>query len=45
VIFLLIVGQNTLMLAECDRALAMVPGDQSGKVAVIPLVAISVAAQ
>jgi hypothetical protein len=44
-IFLLIVGQNTLMSAECDRALAMVPGDQSRKVASIPLVTIQVAAQ
>jgi hypothetical protein len=32
------VSQNILMLAECDRALAMGPADQSGKVAAVPLV-------
>jgi hypothetical protein len=27
------------MLVECDRVLAMVPGDRSGKLAAVPLVA------
>jgi hypothetical protein len=43
-IFLLIVGQNTLMSAECGRVLVMVPGDRSGKLAAVPLV-VSAAAQ
>jgi hypothetical protein len=42
-IFLLTVGQNTLMSAECGRVLVMVPGDRSGKLAVPPVV--SAAAQ
>ena len=44
-IFLLIVGQNTLMLAECDRALAKVPGDRSRKLAAVSLVAAAAAQQ
>jgi hypothetical protein len=33
------------MLVECDRVLAMVPGDRSGKLAAVPLVAAAVAEQ
>jgi hypothetical protein len=44
-IFLLVVGQNTLMLAECDRTLAMVRGDQAVKLAAVPLVASAAAAE
>jgi hypothetical protein len=39
------VGQNTLMLAECDRTLAMVRGDQAVKLAAVPLVASAAAAE
>jgi hypothetical protein len=41
----LIAGQNTLMLVECDRVLAMVPGDRSGKLAEVPLVTSAASAQ
>jgi hypothetical protein len=33
------------MLVECDRVLAMVPGDRSGKLAAVPLVTSAAAAQ
>jgi ATP-dependent protease HslVU (ClpYQ) peptidase subunit len=39
-IFLLIVGQNTLMSVERDRVLAMGPGDPFAKVAAVPLAVI-----
>jgi hypothetical protein len=33
------------MLAECDWALAMAPGDESGRLAAVPLVASAAAEQ